>query len=72
MYIYLLVYIILIIQSCTCSSDPSHSIQFQITFLQLLVMLAADSEIMKNKVIPPTCVIIIIIIIIIRIHVYLI
>lgn len=71
MYIHLLVYIIMIIQSCTCSSDPSHSIQFQITFLQLLVMLAADSEIMKNKVIPPTCVIIIIIIII-RIHVYLI
>lgn len=71
MYIHILVYIILIIQSCTCSSDPSHSIQFQITFLQLLVMLAADSEIMKNKVIPPTCVIIIIIIII-RIHVYLI
>ena len=64
-------YIILYIISCTCSSDPSHSIQFQITFLQLLVMLAADSEIMKNKVIPPTCVIIIIIIII-RIHVYLI
>ena len=33
------------------SSDPSLSVHFHITFLQLLVMLAAEPDIMNSKVI---------------------
>ena len=33
-----------------CSSDLSLSVHFHITFLQLLIMLAAEPDIMNNKV----------------------